>query len=400
MANQEGIADNTEIKRPAVDPLGGENDALSNEMPLDSGHSLGGQCATVATVDGDRINRGGTLHHAGSVLRCRSAGALRKLARGHDSDGRNSRPSTEPFRPTLRAYSAPHVLHSALYPPKDRARTARRSPPVETGTPSGDSRRSRDPPLARGRAGRRTQELFSEGAERGAPCKHRQGGYLHRYKGFGQEEVSCPPVVIFRVLGGLGELPRRRNYGTGPGGKNRANRARDARLTQEPAAPSIGAGRRDRLDRSYRLAEGGRSSPEMGLSQAVGTEAGEASALGFPEGTNVPTNSPPGELAAEKPAWCSARRSSRPMGVETLKAWGAGIPGGDSPPSKTVAKGRTKAKNVLATRRKSSTRTAPRPRGTSSSFSTHNTCSTAYLPYSLERPVSRERTQAFLYTSN
>lgn len=400
MIDQGGITDDTKIERPAADPAAGKSDVPSNETPLDSvGHSRGGQ---LSTVDEVRVNSGATLYHAGSVLRCRSAGALRRLASGHDSDGRDARPSMEPFRPTLRAYSAPHILHSALYPPQDRGRKRRGKIPVETSNPSGDSRSTRDPSLARGSAGRRTQEL-SDGEEAGAPCKHRQGGYLHKHQGFEQEEVSCPPVVTFRVLGGLGELPRRRKCDTAPGRKKTANRVRDAQLIQEPAASYSRAGRRDRLGGSFGLAEEAHNSPVVELSQTVGAEGGKAPAHAMEpldEGSNVPIDSPPGGLTAEIPAWCSTRRKSRPRGDKKLKAREAGTMPGESPRSKTVTKSRTKAKHVLATRSKSSTRAALRLDGKSSTVPAHNMRSTAYLPYSLERPVSRERTQAFLYTSN
>ena len=295
-------------------------------------------------------------------------------------------------------------MHSALFPPKSSAQAARGGPCEATRSNTGGGRKSAQD------HSRTSGEGRSAAGETKAPCRHRQGGYLHRYKGFEQEKVSCPPVVTFRAIGGLGEFPRRRGS-TAPAGKTRNHEGnadpladgRVVRQSQEPAASSVRPERRGRVGSACAFSQETAGSLAVELSYESCTEEGRRSACPmdlFAEGSSVAPESPPsGEGVAATPAWCS-RSKGRPIGAKRIKAWGEGAVHRGPPHSRAQTK-----KDRMRGGRPAGSKTSSRA---SQSFGTANAGSSrhttkrpsAFLPYSLERPVSPERAQAFFYTSN
>lgn len=307
------------------------------------------------------------------------------------------------LRPTLRAYSAPLFLHSALFPPKNSTRTAPGKPQAADSNTSGGSKSTRNNFYMTGE-GRRAGET-------NAPCRHRQGGYLHRYKGFEQEKVSCPPVATFRVIGGLGEFPKRRGN-TAPAGKTGKHEGAGAPLAdgrvvqqplEQPAASPVRPGRGGRVDSTCSLSGETPSSLAVELSHEASTEEEWPSAYPlelFAEGSNVAPESPPGGGVSATRAWFS-RSNGRPNGAKRLKAWGEGAVAQRGLPQSAAERSKTKMRGGLtAGSRTSSCRANRRFGSANANSSPYNKRSSAFLPYSLERPVSPERTPAFFYTSN
>lgn len=433
---------------------------------------------------------GGSLHHAGGILRCRSAGAIsRSLGEGFCDDGGNKNPSIESMRPTLRAYSAPHFLYSALFPPKHRGRgpgskeTAASSNihPTSAGPTCSWERALSSDGRRRGNQG----ESLSEAGEVAEACccqRHRRGGYLHRYMGFEQETVSCPPVAELRVIGGLGEFPRRRGKSRDAGGVRGQARSENSNNGNKGAAACTAFAREHarggaetyrqesaeqvesvRSERGKAGAESSivacrlpgetppnsllvehpswQTSAEEGEQQHPEQEERDARTVRAPsyplelfaEGSRVaPPRSPPRPLAEDEmvavttPAWWRSGRSgrsgsgnsanntsfNRPKGAKRQKAWGvsaqrkksASTPSAAAPGRKTTMTtaatdarnhfGRNRTKEGGARKFRAAADARPSPQ------STVKHCSSAFLPYSLERPVSPERSRAFFYTSN
>lgn len=356
-------------------------------------------------------NCGGTLQHVGGILRCRSANAdpLTWASGGDCDEGGDTRhPSMEPIsRPTLRAYSAPHFLHAALFPPKSCApATGRRAPVAGSNMSASGSERS----SVRGRAGggEWTDQEALEAATVKAPCQHHpQGGYLHRYMGFEQEKVFCPPVDTFRALGGLGEFPRRRRRrcSTAPAVGQPQGRLRMVPPTHVDGGggfePEITEpGRRGLLDRDCPLAIEDPSDQ---------TNVEEARASPYPlelfaEGSSVaPVSSSDGVGGGDGAAAAAARcgeSSRRPRGAKRQKSWATGAheKSRSSRTTKTCAlhPGR-KTGDISAG---AGARRCGSACGSSSSpYSCSSKRPSVFLPYSLQRPVTQER-KAFFYTSN
>lgn len=353
---------------------------------------------------GGRVKCGGTLYHAGGVLRCRSADTLRSLVRGN-CDGRGTHPGNKSSRPTLRAYSAPLFLHSALFPPKSSTQTARGEPQAAASSITSDGRTSTQDRLHAPSEGQRSGETK-------APGRHRQGGYLHRYQGFEREKVSCPPVTTFRAMGGLGEFPRERGK-TAPAEQRSRHEgiiaapltdSRGAQQPQEAGVSSARPGRGGRADSSAcTLSEETRGSLAVGLSQGTGMEEGQSSAYPlelFAEGSNVaPGSPPPGRGVAAAPAWCS-RSKGRPNGAKRLKAWREGAVQRGPPQNRAETIGTKMNRGLTAGSETSRRATNRRCGAVKAKPSPYTERSSAFLPYSLERPVSPERARAFFYTSN
>lgn len=380
-----------------------------------AGNSHG--CRTYSQLDAlsssttTTINCGGTLQHVGGILRCRSASAdPLSLASGGDCDegGGTRHPSMESIsRPTLRAYSAPHFLHAALFPPKSCAPAAgRRVPATGSNTSAGGSKRS----CARGRAG------GGEWADREAldvatvkaPCQHHlRGGYLHRYMGFEQEKVLCPPVDTFRALGGLGEFPRRRRRSsTAPAVGQPRGRLRMAPPTHVDAGggfepENAEPGRRGLLDSDCPLGvedpsdqtsvEEERGSPYPLELFAEGSSVGPVSSSGGGGG---------GDGAAAAAARCS-ESSRRPRGAKRQKSWATGAHEKSRSSRKTKTCALPPGRNAGDSSAGAGTRRCGSAGGTSSSAycSSSSKRPSVFLPYSLQRPVTQER-KAFFYTSN
>eukprot|EP00752_Nemacystus_decipiens_P006673 g6000.t1 len=378
-------------------PVLGQSDGLWNEKQKGGAGHGGGDPVPKLDENG---NRGGTLYHAGAVLRCRSAGALRSLVEG-SSDGRGTHSGSVPLRPTLRAYSTPIFLHSALFPPKSSSQAARgRSRAADSNTSGGRQKDTRGHYHTQG-TGRSAEEAH-------APCRHRRGGYLHRYKGFEQEKVSCPPVDTFRIIGGLGEFPRRRGS-TAPAGRIRKHDrnsaplavARVVRQPRDPAASSLGPGRGGRIDGACEFSQETPGSLAVELSYQSSTEEGRSSAHPlelFAEGSKLAPESPPIGGIAGTPVWCS-KTKGRPNGAKRIKAWreGAVQPGSRQNGTRTR---KDKMRGGPAAGSKTSSRADRSFGAAKASSSLHKKRPSAFLPYSLERPVSPERTRAFFYTSN
>lgn len=401
--------------RPTTDPALRESDCPLSGVPLDApaAGSRGGCFSTVYTGSSGGVKRGGALYHAGSILRCRSAGnnGLRGPARG-GFDARDIHIGIEASRPTLRAYSAPHFLHSALFPPKHIGRRIGGKSPVEASDTKGaGSTRTRERVHSRGGAWRK-HETPLETEQMNAPCQHGRGGYLHRYQGFEQEKVSCPPVVTFRVLGGLGESRRRRRANTAPTREDGQNNNQSASLRADGGDPraSFRPGTASQTDSTYGLSEETPGSLTVEVSHEASTEK-EVGSSAYPldlfaEGSRVETVAPTtGERVRVTPAWCPGSKN-RPRGAKRQASWGGSGATQQRKPAliNKMAPRRPKMNQdgVPVGGRNNSSRVARRF-GTATARSSPYNCkmnSSAFLPYSLERPVSTERSQAFFYTSN
>lgn len=256
----------------------------------------------------------------------------------------------------------------------------------------------------------RKHETPLEAEEMDAPCQHGRGGYLHRYKGFEQEKVSCPPVVTFRVLGGLGESRRRRRANTAPARQSREN-------NQSASRPADGGDPRasyrprtaNHTDSTYGLSEETPGSLTVEFSHDTSIEKETGSSTYpldlFAEGSRVePVFSPPDEGVRARPAWRPGS-NTRPRGAKRQASWGgSGAAQQRKPPlNKTVSrKAKMNQDGVTVGSRSNCSRATGRFGAASPRSSPYNCkmSSSAFLPYSLERPVSTERTQAFFYTSN
>lgn len=321
------------------------------------------------------------LHHVGGVLRCRSVGAS---SRGFaHRDGGETTPLAETTRPTLRAYSAPLFLHSTIFPPKNRVQTGRGMSTVETTDerPNCDGRyvtftRQKE---AQGQVERTAAVPATETTV--APSQHRLGGYLHKFMGFEQERVSSPPVESFRVVGGLGDFPRKE--ATLARRRARTDRSASARSESRAATAQPPGGRRNNSGDSLRLHERKRSILDGGVGPRASHE--QAYHLGlFADGSTMAPISPPGDRHTF-PVWCS-RSKRRPGGAKEQKVWGAC--GWEVVPGSGVHEAGGK------------TRSGGSSRGLVSGPASGADYSSAFLPYALERPVSPERAQAFSYTCN
>lgn len=355
------------------------------------------------------------LYHAGAVLRCRSAGAMRSLVRG-GCDGRGTRLSSSPSKPTLRAYSTPLFLHSALFPPRSSAQAARGRPHQAADSSNNTSGGRKSCP--RNHSYTSGEGRRGSGETREPSFRHRRGEYLHRYKGFEQEKVSCPPVATFRVIGGLGEFPRRRGS-TAPAGKTKKHEGNAAPLAEcrvvqqpqePPAASSVRPGRRGHVGSACALFSQeippGSLAVEP-LSHECSTEGGLGRPSVYPlelfaDGSNVAPESPPtGGGVAATPAWCS-RSKGRPNGAKRIRAWGEGAVQQGLPHNRADITNKNRMRGGLTAGSKTGNSRANRNFGAAnaSSYSPHKKHPSAFLPYSLERPVSPERMHAFFYTSN
>lgn len=392
----------TVTTRSGGDSAIGQPDCPWNETQQDALGDSHNRGDPVSSLD-ENVNCGGTLYHVGGVLRCRSVGPLRSLVRGN-CDDRGTHPGSVPLRPTLRAYSAPLFLHSATFPPKSSTQTARGKPPAANSNTNGGVTSTRSHSCTPG-------ERRGAG-ETNAPCRHRRGGYLHRFKGFEQEKVSCPPVATFRVIGGLGEFPRRRGN-TAPAGTSRKHDGDTAPFTggravqpsqQKLAASPVTTGRGGRGDSACALSQESPGSLSVELSHVFSAHEGQPSTYPlelFAEGSIVAPESPPDGGVAATPAWCS-RTTGRPNGAKRMKAWGESDVRRGLPQNKEeMSKNKMKNKGGLtAGSKNASSRENRRLAHANATSSPYKKRSSAFLPYSLERPVSPERTRAFFYTSN
>lgn len=394
--------------RSATDPASRQSDCPMNKATSDAPPGSRGCFSTIGTGDFSGVTRGGTLYHAGSILRCRSAGNndLRGLARG-DFDGGGTHVGIEAARPTLRAYSAPHFLHSALFPPKNSALPVGGKLPVKASNTKGSSTNKRERAHSRD-GGQRELEASLEVEEMNTLCQHGRGGYLHRYKGFEQEKVSCPPVVTFRVLGGLGECRRRAN--TVPVGKTCQNNKINASRPTEGGDPraSVRSGTACHADSAYGLSEETPGSLTAGLLHETSRKKEAASPVYpwdlFAEGSRVEPVSPPlDEEERSTPAWCSTSKN-RPRGAKIQASWGGpSVARKRKPPLNRATPRKVKMQQDGVSVGSTSNNKAAGRFGAATARS--SPCdgkmnSSAFLPYSLERPVSTERAQAFFYTSN
>lgn len=360
---------------------------------------------------GGGVQRRGTLYHAGSILRRRSPDNNDPRDLGEDGYTRGTTHvvGIEAARPTLRAYSTPHFLHSALFPPKYRALRVEK-PQVEVSNNTTGGITSMRERVHSRNGGRRKHETSREPEEMDKPCQHGRGGYLHRYKGFEQEQISCPPVVTFRVLGGLGES-RRRRANSAPAGKARRNNEKN--VSPSPAKggdlrASIRPVTACHTDSGYGLFEETPGSLTVEFSHESSTEKETGSSAYplnlFAEGSRVePVSAPPDEGVTATPAWFPGSKI-RPRGVKRQASWaGSGAAQQRKPPLNKTASRKVKVqRHGAAVGSRSASSRAARRFGSAARSSAYS-CemrSSAFLPYSLERPVSTERTQAFFFTSN
>lgn len=358
-----------DAKLPTYQPAG---------CPTVSFNGAGGRPATT----GSGGKRGVTTVRAERLFRYRSAAANSdRPAMGSLAEAGIPRSAVR----TLKPYSAPLYLHSTLFPPKNHDQPAGKESQVNGG--------------ANYRKGRGNEWRKSLGttvvpaivATEAAPHRHRQSGYLHRYMGFQQEEVSHPPVTSFRVLGGLGEGLRKPSKAPAvrpnPEHGKPAARVNPGR-SEGPAAPRPGivvvpSG----STASWCRSEGTRS-VTCGTSDAS-TVHEDACPLGlFADGSKVAPIFPP-NVGVQVPVWCG-RNKERPRGAKRSSSWGADGWGMLNANENTADRSAIFTKG---TTRKSGAR------GIRSDEDRSSTCS-AFLPYYLERPVSPERAQSFFFTCN
>lgn len=352
------------------------------------------------------------LRHAGGILRCRSATVsnLRwsHSAKGGKTNDANDKATISPAargRPTLRAYSAPLFLHSASFPPKRRP------------SQKGDGvvgRKAATANKSRNNEGWREESASRSGADGAAPCQHRPRGYLHRFMGFEQEKISSPPVTTLTVLGGLREreFPRaagdtatdgiasqagqgsRSETGGAARGAGRDETSKRTRRAFSKRAEDLSAGAHTNTDRRFSSRGGARRSvatPGPTPGEVVALHA-NAFALGlFADGSRLAPVSPPEARQQVPPVWCRGNKG-RPRGAKRQRAWGTA---GPTPlPSRKTGAG-TPGGRIGS--RGDGVRVVGRE-GTERRETGSNCCSVAFLPYSLERPVSPERTGAFSHT--
>lgn len=344
------------------------------------------------------------LHHAGGVIRCRSTRQLRPSR----STAEERKGSESLSAPNLLAYSTPLLLHSPLFPPKRRTQGRKKSTPAGTTVAAaecaGHEVFATAIPSGRAENGDKVWAWTASTPPESAPFRHRQDGYLHKYMGFEQERLTSLPVEAFRIRGGLkdssasctnsGRTDRSaamaattqqlQNYVN-----IRRDQSRERVMTASTTTGSHANASRPVASRSHRVRLEEASNPHHQHPLHVNPFPFEL----FAEGSNFSPASPPEGVRRNSPdasfPGTSSGSKKRPGTAKHQKAWGA------------VEQSSRQPKHKSDSNRSSVAENTPKTTSRKSRLATMRYAyPCAFVPYTLERPVSPARTPVFSYTCN
>lgn len=344
-----------------------------------------------------------TQHHGGLVRGRAAAGSgVRRPATsaggGADAHRGNGDAGVRGTR-TSRIYSSPLFLHTAVFPPKGLSMcTVQKAKALAAVQGSERTRLGIDRILDLGREDEWKAGAFqtaTTAANGGAPGRHRQRGYLHRYMGFERERVSSPAVKSFRTSGGLGGSSRRSIDLSGGSNYSNGHQVKAARTEMGKRLPgTYRASERCADDLSPNIDRAPRTRGKRRNQVVPINDDGCVVGL-FAKGSALAPTSPPNAERRGPPVWYSGSKK-RPHGAKLQKAWEVDAPG-------RLASRETRTEDAIYHRRhtlESSGIKCIRLRRARGCKISSEPDAIAFLPYSLARPVSPVKTQAFLYTCN